>query len=425
MKNILKTVLKVLLVIVVVGAMAVAGVGGAILYKRWESDMKEKNPNLVTPPITGPTQANEEKIEEECFTCLFMGVNGALTDFIMLGQYNPNTKEIALLSIPRDTHVDNSVDGKINSLYMGKYPEKVTKKVEEITGVKIQHYLVFNTKILRQLVDEIGGVTFDVPINMNYDDPAQNLYIHLKKGTQLLTGKKAEQLVRFRHNNDGSGYGNEDIGRIATQQKFIKTMAKEVLSAKNISKLGNLVKIALEGTKTDITMEVVAKYLDDAVTIKTDTIKSGTLPGTAKMGPSPYGYKLAYYYHDEAKTKTIVDKLFNTKNEETSGDTVKANGTLVSEKKIKLELLNASANMSILNDVVEMLNEDEFDVVKIGNYPTTKTENSRIIDYGNGTEDELKSLSEILGISTVEKSEEKSTNVKYSVIIGQNYKIKK
>ena len=137
MKNILKTVLKVLLVIVVVGAMAVAGVGGAILYKRWESDMKEKNPNLVTPPITGPTQANEEKIEEECFTCLFMGVNGALTDFIMLGQYNPNTKEIALLSIPRDTHVNNSVDGKINSLYMGKYPEKVTKKVEEITGVKI------------------------------------------------------------------------------------------------------------------------------------------------------------------------------------------------------------------------------------------------------------------------------------------------
>ena len=114
---------------------------------------------------------------------------------------------------------------------------------------------------MRQLVDEIGGVTFDVPINMNYDDPAQNLYIHLKKGTQLLTGKKAEQLVRFRHNNDGSGYGNEDIGRIATQQKFIKTMAKEVLSAKNISKLGNLVKIALEGTKTDITMEVVAKYL--------------------------------------------------------------------------------------------------------------------------------------------------------------------
>lgn len=425
MKNILKTVLKVLLVIVVVGAMAVAGVGGAILYKRWESDMKEKNPNLVTPPITGPTQANEEKIEEECFTCLFMGVNGALTDFIMLGQYNPNTKEIALLSIPRDTHVDNSVDGKINSLYMGKYPEKVTKKVEEITGVKIQHYLVFNTKILRQLVDEIGGVTFDVPINMNYDDPAQNLYIHLKKGTQLLTGSKAEQLVRFRHNNDGSGYGNEDIGRIATQQKFIKTMAKEVLSAKNISKLGNLVKIALEGTKTDITMEVVAKYLDDAVTIKTDTIKSNTLPGTAKMGPSPYGYKLAYYYHDEAKTKTIVDELFNTKNEETSGDTVKANGTLVSEKKIKLELLNASANMSILNDVVEMLNEDEFDVVKIGNYPTTKTENSRIIDYGNGTEDELKALSEILGISTVEKSEDKSTNVKYSVIIGQNYKIKK
>lgn len=423
MKNILKTVLKVLLVIVIVVAMSVAGVGGAILYKRWEKNVEESNPNLVTPII--PTKpAGEEKVKEECFTCLFMGVNGALTDFIMLGQYDPNTREIALLSIPRDTHVDNSVDGKINSLYMGKYPEKVTKKVGEITGIEVQHYLVFNTKILRQLVDEIGGVTFDVPINMNYDDPAQNLYIHLKKGTQLLTGSKAEQLVRFRHNNDGSGYGNEDIGRIATQQKFIKTMAKEVLSAKNISKLGNLIKIALDGTKTDITMEIVSKYIDDAVTIKTDTIKSGTLPGVAKMGPSPYGYKLAYYYHDEAKTKTLVDELFSTK-EDASGDNEVVETTAKVTNKIKLELLNASANMSILNAVVELLNEGEFDVVKIGNYPTTKTEASRIIDYGIGSEEEIKALSEELGIYTVEKSEEKVNNIKYSVIIGQNYKMKK
>ncbi len=421
MKNIIKTMLKVLLVVVILVVMSVAGIVGATLYKRWEADIVENNSGDVNK--LGGILIDNKKVEEECFTCLFMGVNGHLTDFIMLGQYNPNTRDISLLSIPRDTHVDNSVDGKINSLYMGKYPEKVIKKVEEITSIKIQHYVVFDAKILRKIVDEIGGVTVDVPINMNYDDPEQSLYIHLKKGTQLLNGKQAEQFVRFRKNNDGTGYPNGDIGRIATQQNFIKAMAKEVLSAKNISKIGNLLNIVLDGTKTDITMDTISKYLDDAVTIKTDKIKIDTLPGVGKYGPSPFGYKLSYFYHDAEKTKTVVEELFKTKNEDASGDkdVVETNGTLAHEDKIRLEVLNAASSNTVLNSVVEKLNEGDFDVVKIGNYPTTKTESSRIIDYGIGTEEELNKLKDILKITKVEKSTEES-KVKFSIIIGPNYK---
>ena len=420
MKNIIKTILKVLLIVVILIVMSVAGIIGATLYKRWEADIIDEN---KTGNNNTGILIDNEKVEEECFTCLFMGVNGHLTDFIMLGQYNPNTREIALLSIPRDTHVSNSVDGKINSLYAGKYPEKVMKKVEEITGIEVQHYIVFDTKILRKIVDEIGGVTVNVPINMNYDDPDQNLYIHLNKGTQTLTGKQAEQFVRFRKNNDGTGYPNGDVGRIATQQQFIKAMASEVLTAKNISKIGSLVKIVLDGTKTDITMDIVTKYIDDAVTIKTDRIEIGTLPGKGKYGPSPYGYNLSYYYHDEEKTKTVVKELFkkDEKNESGDSDLVETSGTLVQNEKIRLEVLNAGNSMTVLNDVVEKLNERDFDVVKIGNYPTTKTESSRIIDYGTASSDELEELKETLNIKKVETSTESAT-VKFSIIIGQNYK---
>ena len=420
MKNIIKTILKVLLIVVILIVMSVAGIIGATLYKRWEADIIDEN---KTGNNNTGILIDNEKVEEECFTCLFMGVNGHLTDFIMLGQYNPNTREIALLSIPRDTHVSNSVDGKINSLYAGKYPEKVMKKVEEITGIEVQHYIVFDTKILRKIVDEIGGVTVNVPINMNYDDPDQNLYIHLNKGTQTLTGKQAEQFVRFRKNNDGTGYPNGDVGRIATQQQFIKAMASEVLTAKNISKIGSLVKIVLDGTKTDITMDIVTKYIDDAVTIKTDRIEIGTLPGKGKYGPSPYGYNLSYYYHDEEKTKTVVKELFkkDEKNESGDSDLVETSGTLVQNEKIRLEVLNAGNSMTVLNDVVEKLNERDFDVVKIGNYPTTKTESSRIIDYGTASSDELEELKETLNIKNVETSTESAT-VKFSIIIGQNYK---
>ena len=420
MKNIIKTILKVLLIVVILIVMSVAGIIGATLYKRWEADIIDEN---KTGNNNTGILIDNEKVEEECFTCLFMGVNGHLTDFIMLGQYNPNTREIALLSIPRDTHVSNSVDGKINSLYAGKYPEKVMKKVEEITGIEVQHYIVFDTKILRKIVDEIGGVTVNVPINMNYDDPDQNLYIHLNKGTQTLTGKQAEQFVRFRKNNDGTGYPNGDVGRIATQQQFIKAMASEVLTAKNISKIGSLVKIVLDGTKTDITMDIVTKYIDDAVTIKTDRIEIGTLPGKGKYGPSPYGYNLSYYYHDEEKTKTVVKELFkkDEKNESGDSDLVETSGTLVQNEKIRLEVLNAGNSMTVLNDVVEKLNERDFDVVKIGNYPTTKTESSRIIDYGTASSDELEELKETLNIKNIETSTESAT-VKFSIIIGQNYK---
>ena len=221
MKNIIKTILKVLLVVVILVVMSVAGVVGATFYKRWEADLKENN---ETPGGIVGIVTDNEKVEEECFTCLFMGVNGPLTDFIMLGQYNPNTRDISLLSIPRDTNVSNSFDGKINSLYGGKEKNapKVIETVESITGIKAEHYVVFETKILRKLVDKIDGVTVNVPINMDYDDPAQGLYIHLKKGTQVLKGKQAEQFVRFRQNNNGTGYQNGDVGRIAAQQEFSK-----------------------------------------------------------------------------------------------------------------------------------------------------------------------------------------------------------
>ena len=142
------------------------------------------------------------------------------------------------------------------------------------------------------------------------------------------------------------------------------------------------------------------------------------------MGPSPYGYNLSYYYLDEEKTKTVVESLFKTENkDEKSGDNdlTQTSGTLEHENKVRLEVLNAGNNMTTLNNIVEKLNEGEFDVVKIGNYPTIKVETSRIIDYGTGTKEELEDLKKVLKITTVEESTE-TTNVKYSVIIGANYK---
>ena len=113
---------------------------------------------------------------------------------------------------------------KINCIYNEKNPEKMLSKINELTGLDIKYYVTVDNSALIKLVDIIGGVEFDVPIDMNYDDKSQNLHIHLKKGTQIIDGKEAEMLLRFRHNNNGTSYpleyGDNDFGRMKTRKKF-------------------------------------------------------------------------------------------------------------------------------------------------------------------------------------------------------------
>lgn len=429
--NKLKGFAKGVFVVLVFAIMMVLGGASAVYYENFEKNLSEENSKLAQFLSGNSSNNAEQKVLEPNFTCLFMGRNAHLTDFMMLGQYNPNTREVSLMSIPRDTYVGNaSVDGKINSIYMYKYQDKVVKKVEEITGVDIEHYVIFDAKILRNIVNEIGGVTVDVPINMNYDDPEQNLYIHLKKGVQKLTGAQAEQFVRFRKNNDGTGYPNGDIGRIAAQQQFIKAMAAELLKTENLGKLSNLVKIVLDGTKTDITMDVISEYLDDVVTFKTDRIRMETMPGEGRYDKGPDGYTRSFYFHDEEATDLLVQDLFysKTENKEVSGDIEQIEGTKevvssnlqVEDDRIRIEVLNANAKTSRLNDLVEKLNDNDCNVVKIGNFPTNKVESSRIIIHGSYDEKELEKVRDLTGIAMAETSAEKST-VKFSVIIGSQY----
>ena len=424
-KKTFKVLLKILLVIVIILVLAVVALAGTYFFINWQKDVQDKesgDKNIIERLVV------PEKKEEPVVTCLFLGVNGNLTDFIMLGQYNPNTREIALLSIPRDTNIgNNSVDGKINSAYSSRGMDKLKKQVTEITGIELDYHVLFKTKILRQVVDKIGGVTVDVPINMNYDDPYQNLYIHLKKGTQKLTGSQAEQFCRFRKNNDGSGYPGGDVERTKAQQKFIKAFIAELLKVDNVSKIPDLINIVLEGTKTNVTLDVAKEYIDDVIALKTDRITTNTLPGSARMGQSPLGYMTSYYYYDAEKTKTMIDEMFHSSSITSGETTVSVTSSNVigkdesGELTVRVELLNAGTTSNVINNLVDKLRKENFYVVKIGNYDTSKKEASRIIDYGATSEDLLHDLMLVTGITKTETSSEESS-VAYTIIVGPYYK---
>lgn len=260
---------------------------------------------------------NKETLKNlDTIQVLLMGESTGMSDTIIVASYNPKTQAVSMLSIPRDTYVTNgnykySVYNKINSVYEnGEHPEKTVKAVNELTGLDIKYYMLIDTKGLRKLVDTIGGVEFDVPVNMKYDDYTQDLHIDLKKGLQKLTGVQAEQVVRFRHNNDGSSYsteyGNEDYGRMKTQRNLIVAVAKQTIKFKNITEIKNIINIMKEDIKTNIDFDLMKNYIPYAVNANLDEIKTEKLPGV-----SDYRYGGWFFFHDEEETIKIVDELFN------------------------------------------------------------------------------------------------------------------
>ena len=132
------------------------------------------------------------------------------------------------------------------------------------------------------LVDAIGGVDFEVPIDMNYDDPYQDLHIHFSAGMQHLTGEEALKVVRFRHNNDGSGYGSEDIGRMETQQAFLKAVAKQTLTLSNLDKISEFANIFNAYVETDLSLGNLAWLGKEAISMGADAVSFSTLPGEWK-----------------------------------------------------------------------------------------------------------------------------------------------
>ena len=252
---------------------------------------------------------NEEEIfgKKECVSALICGVNDNLTDTIMYINYNTQNGKLFIMSIPRDTYVENEycVGHKINAIYREKNIVPLIEEVQELLNTKIDYYAIFDTEIVNKLVDEIGGVKVDVPFDMKYDDPTQDLHIDLEQGVQVLNGKQAEQLVRFRHNNDMSvAYAMGDLGRVKTQQEFMKSLAKSLFNPINVFKIPSIANIILEDTKTNITSSDIVRYILNVAKLDIDNIATTTASGTPK-----YINGVSYFLLDEEKTQNEINSI--------------------------------------------------------------------------------------------------------------------
>lgn len=249
---------------------------------------------------TGGFSGVLDKVSDGTTNILVAGVDndGTRSDTIMLLSVTPRDKTINILSIPRDTRISlkKGYYTKINSC-MGKDngEQLLIDNVKELTGLPVHSFCKVGFEGVRNIIDILGGVEYDVPMDMDYEDPVQDLVIHLKKGPQVLDGAQSEGLLRFR-----SGYASADLGRISTQQDFIKEAARQKLNIKYIFKIFPIMNEISESLDTDLSpMEIVklAWKFRDTNKLK---LESYVLPGEAKTIGSR-----AYYVADDDAAQQI------------------------------------------------------------------------------------------------------------------------
>ncbi len=298
---------------------------------------------------------------------LLIGVDedGYRSDTIMLVSLDDYSDRVSVLSIPRDTMVringsvqkinatmgfglskptaapdsedaedadengdtDENGDAEENSENQNKIPESkyddihpsdlalgeghedlLINKVKEITGLPVHYYVTVDFDGFVELINAVDGVDFNVPYDMDYDDPVQSLHIHLEAGEQHLDGKHAHDFVRFRHNNDGTAPGEYvmgDEGRVYWQQRFIKEIVKQKLNPYYISKLDRIFEVFRNNVRTNLTMSDVVKNLNALMGISLDDISTYQLPGEAE-----YINEVWYYIQDVPSTRRLVSEVF-------------------------------------------------------------------------------------------------------------------
>lgn len=246
------------------------------------------------------TDSNAKR-KSNFYTFLICGTddgNGG-TDTIMVAGYDTKNQQMYVVSVPRDTLVDvDWTTKKINSTYNYGGVDLLKKELSRLMGFTVDFTVKVDLKGFRDIVDTVGGVDFNVPQDMRWPDP----YINLKKGQQHLDGEHALMLVRMRH-----CYADQDIGRIGTQQEFLKALVKQTLRISNASKIPEMAKIFKEYVTTDLSTGNMIWFGKEALGLDTEDIHFATLPGD---GSKKYEGK-TYYVLDPEKSLEIINGTVN------------------------------------------------------------------------------------------------------------------
>lgn len=240
------------------------------------------------------------------YNFLLLGEDTAagLSDVIIIVSCDTKNSKMCVLQIPRDTYAEytSAAYRKMNAasdiLGGGR---AVADFIEDNLGIAIDYYVIVTLDLISEAVDTIGGVEIDVPIDMFYSDPAQNLTINIKKGRQTLDGEQAMQFIRYR-----AGYLRGDLDRLDTQKIFLSALLKKIVEKRDVCTLIKLASVILPGAESDLSYQSCIEIITSVGIPKMSNISFVTLPGEDIQGSSGAWY---YIMNRQAAYKIIKDNF--------------------------------------------------------------------------------------------------------------------
>ncbi len=340
---------------------------------------------LLTPPFGG----------RERVTVLAVGVDTSegrgLADTLIALAVWPKRGELAALSIPRDSRVLVPGVGlmRVNASHsFGGLPLTV-RTVEMLLGSHFDYYVEVDVPGLVDLVDAVGGVDLEVEKRMYYRDRSQGLLIDLQPGLQHLDGEQAVNYVRFRHDAMG------DIGRIGRQRRFLRVLARKLLSPEKVSRIPELVNTFLDTVDTNLTVRDILSLKKLVEQVGADGILMETLMGYPRMVNGESVLTL-----DAEQVQRTVDRVLWGK------------GT-------RVVVLNGTDIGGLASRTAEMLVDKGYDVLDVGN-ADKETGTTLILDH-RGQARRAQRVAETLGLGAISAAPDGDNPADVTVILGGDF----
>lgn len=346
------------------------------------------------------------------------------SDTLMFVSYDPQSRFLDVMSIPRDTAVSDPARPyvrRVNEIFAYEFRHSgrdftiaslALKNVVETMlssgaahPVDIPYFFTVDYRGFRALIDALGGVYAKVTEPMHYDDSWGHLHIHFEPGTYLLDGKRALEYVRFR----GS---SADQGRVLRQQFFVKEILKRLKNPTVLWRLPSHTRMVLAGFHTNVSLWDMATLLLEGSRMKWSNLRLLSLPGGPsanlwKMNPENTQRIVALMQASAPRGLPAADRTIRAKEDALMPATV--------------EVWNASSRPNAARSVMQLLRDRGFDVVLFGNF-STRQQRTLVIDR-SGRLRPAQAVAQVLRSVNPEvvSRVEPARQVDVSVIIGNDY----
>lgn len=299
------------------------------VFAAFNTYMKEDHPQAEVPVVRDLEDEDFQKVEDETYeqdelkrlvndskrvNFVLLGIASGLTDTMMFVSFDPASKNLDIISVPRDTYYPRvGYDGlgqkKINSAYSAHGAEGVKAVVSDLLyDVPVHYYITVTYQGAASVVDAIGGVPIHISQRMYYEDPYDSppLVIDFPAGNHVLNGRDAVKFLRYRQAAPGSGamQRNGDLGRIEAQQQFMKNALKKAMTVGNLPTLATSV---FRFVRTDIELQEVMRLANQARSMDPEeNMNTYSLPGEARMQGG-----LSYVFHNALETRNLLIYIYS------------------------------------------------------------------------------------------------------------------